>query len=230
LHSTLWPGRVIFAEDQCIQLGTMKHNLIPPQADGASTRETLLKGGPPGPGFLFVAAIFLALTCAGSDMVRYAEQLCTGTDAKRVDAIHMLHRKGKAAIPHLIDRIDDSAHTVRFFLTNPFQSDLSLSAACDYAGLLPAYVVELILARDSMSLQASGTVLVNHLSFSDYLFSHGVIVRRKDAIAISGADLQLIKTRYRDWWDRHSDLSLEELQACWKSGDQPLSQSEYSWF
>jgi hypothetical protein len=87
-----------------------------------------------------------------------------GPDANRsrVEQIDELHRKGKEAIPALLQSINN-AQPVAMTLANPFLSNRTPSMRT-YCGVVGAYMIELVLGRNTLllsPLQGGASVLLH---------------------------------------------------------------------
>jgi len=112
-----------------------------------------------------------------SDIQRYLETLKNGTTCQRRAAIMALHHLGKSAIPLLIEHVDDHdvARSSTLMLANPILSYAPPGSQKDeFSGVIYAYVVELILARDALHDDNDCTFL---LSQGDYAYGHGLIMK-----------------------------------------------------
>lgn len=176
-------------------------------------------------------AVLLCISTAaiGQDATqiqRYLENLKTGSICQRRAAISGLHRMGKAAIPRLIEHIDDHevAPSSTLMLANPLLSSAPASQKNEFSGVINAYVVELILASATLRDEKDCTFL---LSERDYVYGWGVIM--KDGEVISAADLARVKQQYVQWWGKNQSKSLSTLRGEWKERIRPLTGSEYHW-
>jgi hypothetical protein len=134
--------------------------------------------------------------------------LKSGTTCERWSAIFALHQKGEDAIPLLISRTDDSdpAKNSANLLANPVISYRPTDSQNDYfAGVLYAYVVELILGRATLSKDLARCEI--HEGSDDYAYSLGII-RKKGNRPIEAADLPRIKQVYSNWWRRNGKRTL----------------------
>lgn len=168
----------------------------------------------------------------GSDITiidREMRPLKNGTLCERRSAIFALHQKGKDAIPVLISRIDDPelATGSANLLANPIISYRPPESQNDYfAGVLYAFVVELILGRTTLSTDLARCEF--HLGSDDYAYSLG-IVRKKGNQPIAMGDLPGIKQMYLSWWESHRNKTLAQMQQDWKHSLRPLRGSEFIW-
>jgi hypothetical protein len=165
---------------------------------------------------------------ASSTVQRYLAELKSGSMCERAAAIRALHGMGKLGIPALIERIGDSgvAKSSTLILANPILSYApSGSQRDEYSGVLYAYVIELILARES--LRPATTDCNFLLDPGDYAYPHGLI--SKDQKVIHDIELPRVKQLYSQWWGKHRNESLLSLRREWAKSVRPLSRSEYKW-
>ena len=158
------------------------------------------------------------------------DSLKNGKDCERRSAVRALHRFGKQAIPGLLERITDSqlAKSSALLLQNPLLSSvLPKSQHDEFAGVLYAYTIELILGREVLSTEAGRCEFL--LGQDDYLYGHGVI-RKDPNEALAPIDLSRIQQIYSAWWDANRNKTLAQLRADWKRSARPLSGSKYRWF
>jgi len=161
------------------------------------------------------------------DVQRYLETLKSGTVCQRRAAIIVLHHMGKSIIPVLIERIDDRdvAPSSTLMLANPILSYVPPGSQRDeFSGVIYAYVIELILARDALHDDLDCTFL---LTTGDYAYSHGLIT--KDSNVILATDLARVKQVYSRWWEGNRGKELSTLRLEWKKSVRPLTGSEYNW-
>lgn len=160
----------------------------------------------------------------------YLDSVKDGKDCERRAAIFALHRIGKQAIPALVTRIADAqvAGSGTVDLQNPILSSVLPNFQRDqFAGVLYAYIIELILGRETLSAEAGKCDFL--LAQDDYLYGHGAI--RKDPNSpLEPADLSRIQQIYLKWWDANRNKTLTQLRSEWKQSIRPLSSSEYRWF
>jgi hypothetical protein len=157
------------------------------------------------------------------------QSLKKGTLCERRSAIFALHQKGIDAIPVLVSRVGDAelAEESANLLANPVISYRPPESQNDYfAGVLYAYVVELILAKTTLSTDLARCEFL--LGSDDYAYSLGII-RKKGNRPIAASDLPRIKQLYLDWWESHRNSTLPQLQQDWKHSLRPLRRSEFRW-
>jgi hypothetical protein len=158
---------------------------------------------------------------------RYMASLKSGTICERRAAIVALHRLGKSAIPALIDHIDDGgvAASSTLMLANPLLSYVPPGSLRDeFSGVIYAYVIELILARDTLRDDKDCTFLLNN---GDYAYPHGLIMKGNNII--SATELAQVKQAYLGWWVKNRNENLASLRLEWKKSVRPLTGSGYSW-
>lgn len=182
-----------------------------------------------------VLACFLSLLSFGQQrksiesdhgIKRNLETLKSGTTCQRRAAIVALHQMGKAAIPVLIEHIDDRdvAPSSTLMLENPMLSSAPASQKDEFSGVIDAYVVELILARETLRDDKDCTFL---LTEGDYAYGWGVIM--KDGKLVSADELAHVKKQYLQWWEENRNKSLAALRVEWKKRIRPLTGSEFHW-
>ena len=185
---------------------------------------------------LVAAACFLPMLYAQqqvpAEQEKNAEQyllsLKTGTMCERRAAITGLFQMGKAAIPILIDRIGDKeiAKSSTLMLANPALSYAPPGSQRDaYSGVLYAYVIELILARESLHSSSGDCMFL--LDHSDYAYGHGLIMKGPNVIRDS--ELSRVKQLYSQWWETHRNEDLITLRRDWQKSRRPLAGSAYQW-
>jgi hypothetical protein len=184
----------------------------------------------------------LALVCASSivraqqqssdnaekNVEQYLVSLKTGTMCERRAAVSALHQMGKKAIPVLIAHISDAeiAKASTLMLANPLLSYVPRGSLRDeYSGVIYAYAIELILARDALHTGAGDCMFL--LDNGDYAYSHGLIMKGQNVIGAS--DLERVKELYSQWWKTHRNEDLVTLQRDWSKSLRPLGGSAYHW-
>ena len=127
----------------------------------------------------------------------------------------------------LVERIDDHdvAPSSTLMLANPMLSYAPAGSQRDeFSGVLYAYVIELILARDVLHDDKDCTFL---LSQGDYAYGHGVIAKGKKVI--SSLELEHVKQRYSKWWEKNRNKGLYTFRFEWKKSIRPLTGSDFEW-
>jgi hypothetical protein len=159
---------------------------------------------------------------------QYLTSLKSGKTCERRAAIKALHHLGKDAIPTLIDHIGevDIAESSALMLANPLLSYAPPGSQRDeYSGVVYAYVIELILAKDALQSDSSNCDFL--LDHSDYAYGHGLILKGKKVI--SATELAHVKQLYVQWWETHRNESLISLRHEWMKSVRPLTGSGYHW-
>ena len=129
----------------------------------------------------FIAVLLCISTAAiaqdATQIQRYLENLKTGSICQRRAAIIALHRMAKAAIPMLIEHIDDHevAPSSTLMLASPILSSAPASQKDEFSGVINAYVVELILASATLRDDEKDCTFL--LSQGDYAYGWGVIMK-----------------------------------------------------
>jgi hypothetical protein len=182
---------------------------------------------------LFIALIILLFGIIGcgqktSDLTTLIDTLKGESMQHRQKAFVELHAMGKKAIPDLIEAIDDN-DTTFIFLQNPTSSNFEQGALTNYAGLLPAYVIELILARDKLKVSGQGDSLwVFSTDPQNYIYDSGIIAKKVGG-PLTYRDMKKIAEIYRTWWKQNKNRSIEGLRDEWKTNVRPLTGSDYFW-
>lgn len=177
-----------------------------------------------------VLLMFGMVNCAdeNKDLSLLAKELKCQSAMERQNAFIEFHSLGKEAISYLIDEIADNNMTF-ICLHNPISSMISKGSLENYAGILAAYTIELILAREKLQIGGSGdSVWVFGSDPHNYIYSNGVI-QRNDGNNLSPNDMKIIMNIYKTWWQQSQSRSIEGLRDEWQNGLRPLSGSDYSW-
>jgi hypothetical protein len=160
---------------------------------------------------------------------KYVLSLKAGAMCERRAAIAALHQMGKEAIPILIARIGDAdvAKSSTLMLANPALSYVPPDSQRDaYSGVVYAYVIELILARESLNTGTGDCMFL--LDPRDYAYGHGLIMKGQNVIRAS--ELNHVKQLYSKWWETHRNEDLYALRSDWQRSMRPLTGSAYHWF
>ncbi len=144
------------------------------------------------------------------------------------NAIMKLHQHGKESIPFLIDEISNQKSSTLYSLANPLNSNFNIEGSYDCLGFLYAYIIELILAKETLA-EADDFPCCQFLG-SEYncIFWDGVL-RFSNGKAVKKGDLNEIEKSYEDWWRRNKHKSLRQLRKDWNKGIVPLDKSGYYW-
>ncbi len=174
------------------------------------------------------------------DLQEYLKSLKRETLSERSSAVIALHRLGKKAILALVEHISDAeiAPSSTLMLHTPFISAVYTGAPRDeFAGVLNAYVVELILAKDNLATTERDPHLL--LSVGDYVYGQGALVKGESSTTdmsdvsgmsqVNATDLPHIKRTYSEWWRRNKNKTLAEMRRDWKANRCPLTGSPYHW-
>ncbi len=184
--------------------------------------------------FLLCASFGIALTSCGGekDFATLIEELKSESLETRRSAIFELHRRGKESIPRLIDEISDD-RKVSLFLHNPTSSYIHPGSMVNFSGVLSAYVIELILARDKLYRDEHSNphfiLGAGKNELHNYIYANGIIVR-KDGDSLGYFDMITVRRIYEQWWHDHSRETLNQLRDDWSNYDTPLAGSIYSWY
>jgi len=90
-------------------------------------------------------------TDESKDLSLLMEKLKCQSAMERQTAFIELHSMGKESIPYLIDEIVDNNMTF-ICLHNPVSSMISKGSLMNFSGILPAYTIELVLAREKLQI------------------------------------------------------------------------------
>jgi hypothetical protein len=170
-----------------------------------------------------IAFIPLLATCAPRRQNNPMNALFGDKPDVGKNTILSIYRMGKPAIPLLIDMIENP-RPIEIILESPSRSTIELKQP---QGILAAYLIEWILAIDSVNLD---DIMKSPFLFGDeqnYIYPQACIViggRRASA-----EDLIAVKSLYQEWWRRSSSKELSELRLQWKHGVRPLGGTAYSW-
>ncbi len=147
-----------------------------------------------------------------------------------------IHSHGKEIIPYLISQIDIDDKGIAGFV-NPYESNLQDMVIGSPLGINYAYMIELIMAKDS--LKDKPVVVDGYSSWEEKmepykLFGQCVIVREKDkdnptASILSSDDMKAIKKIYSIWWENNKNDSPESLRKKWIESGGPLRNTSYTW-
>jgi hypothetical protein len=139
-----------------------------------------------------------------------------------------LHALGKKAIPHLVDAIHDDSITF-LCLHNPISSRITKGSLNNFAGILAAYMIELILAKDKLQLGGYGDSLwVFGDDPQNYIYDNGVIARN-DGGDLTHVNIKKVMEIYKTWWQQNEARSIEGLRDEWKNNVRPLTGSDFHW-
>jgi hypothetical protein len=143
------------------------------------------------------------------------------------ESILELHKMGKNAIPLLIDGIGCNKRIAAATLSNPMDSFLSFDKIC--SGVINAYLIELILAREEIIQKNffESPFILGH-DQQNYLYLKGFITNRRGKL-INKHDMTRIKMILKRWWEKNKDKAIEQLRDDWKNNFRPLSGSGYNW-
>jgi len=143
--------------------------------------------------------------------------------AELANSILYLHSQGVVAIPYLIEKISSGQNLSSIDLHNPESSIYHFDN--NYTGIILAYVIELILAEDKISVERLEN---GYLLLSSYLFTQG-IVKKANTETIKSSDLDEFQKVYQRWWERSKHKSIDELRADYIT-KKPLKSSCFQWF
>jgi hypothetical protein len=119
----------------------------------------------------------------------------------------------------LIEKIDTNRKFgIVGFEPRPEQSYIPNGLLNNYLGIRAAYLIELLLSRDSYNLQEKRRV-----------YGYALIVKDDNYDRLSYQDMVEIKRIYLNWWNENNHKTLQQLRAEWKEGKRPLSGQPYKW-
>ena len=163
-----------------------------------------------------IAAVLLWVSSCSSPLTQLES-----THACEVrDGFVAVHDAGKDAIPMLIDAIDNHSPAQAVVRDSGMENADSTTEL----GVLAAYSIELILARESLST-VSDSNCSSPLDPADFIYPHGTIEWKTGGTA----DLAEVQSVYRRWWDASADKPLTTLRAEWAGGEGPLAGSAFAW-
>ena len=147
-----------------------------------------------------------------------------------------IHSYGKDTVPYLIRNIDMDKFGLAGFV-NPYESNLANTVVGSPLGINYAYMIELILAKDSILDNVnydSGYDIWYEKMKPYHIYGQCVIIRETDQnnpkdSKISFDDMKTIKAIYNDWWKSNKDESLESLRKKWREAGSPLQNSPFMW-
>ncbi len=151
-----------------------------------------------------------------------------GTAEQRLSEIAKMHAGGKNAIPALIRQIGEPS-VVPVTLGNPYLSHKPPNK--QYCGQVAAYLVELVLARETLDLHGFREPVNSLLQGNPdiYIYPLGYIVVDRGSKPISPTSLKKVQSAYAKWWEANSGKSMEDLRNDWRNGIRPLTESLYAW-
>lgn len=147
-----------------------------------------------------------------------------------------IHSYGKDIVPYLIRNIDMDKFGLAGFV-NPYESNLANTVVGSPLGINYAYMIELILAKDSILDKVnyeSGYDIWYEKMKPYQIYGQCVIIRETDQnnpkdSKITFDDMKTIKAIYNDWWKSNKDKSLESLRKIWRETGSPLQNSPFMW-
>lgn len=96
-------------------------------------------------------------------------------------------------------------------------------------GILSAFIIELIVRRDSLKIDRKDKIITLLGGNSDnYPFWEGLIVK-SDYAKLKDEDLGEIQEIYQSWWERNREKSIEELRRNSKDGASILQGTKFKW-
>ena len=140
---------------------------------------------------------------------------------KVMDAIF---EKGEKIIPLLINSIDIDDEMGRCGYINPYYSDISGWVLSGPVGINYAYMIELILSKDSIE----HTIGVDPIDsgwekvMRPYLLYKQCVIVKKDNLGnpiigkLKVEDMRTIKKLYFDWWEENKHSGIKEMRKQWR--------------
>ncbi|MBO4607930.1 MAG: hypothetical protein J5682_08535, partial [Prevotella sp.] len=147
-----------------------------------------------------------------------------------------IHSYGKDIIPYLISHIDIKQNGIAGFI-NPYDSYLSDKILGSPLGVNYAYMIELIMAKDTIMDNihyAEGNDIWYEKMKLYRLYGQCVIISKLDLNnpkdkKINFDDMKTIKAYYIKWWESNKDENLDTLRKKWREEGSPLQNSPYMW-
>lgn len=147
-----------------------------------------------------------------------------------------IHSYGKEVIPYLISHIDIERHGVAGFF-NPYESNLQGMVIDSPMGINYAYMIELIMAKDSIKdnyVFGDGYSSWEKTMEPYNMYGQCVIIRKKDincptVSKTTYEDMKIIKAIYSNWWETNKTQNLDSLRKEWSKIGSPLLNSSFMW-
>lgn len=178
----------------------------------------------------FILFIYLPFTeCKGQDkcddLYKY---IFTNTAQKNV--YYNTYLMGKGPIPCLIDFIDTNKISMVGF-QDPKSSTIHSFTFKNYIGIDAAYLIELILSKDSIEITKGDDWEQKVKPYR--IYGYGIIVKTKNNEPIleplNYEDMKAIQAIYLKWWQSNKDKPIELLRKEWKENKHILENSPYKW-
>jgi hypothetical protein len=180
--------------------------------------------------YIFFIFIFFPFTaCKGQKKCNELYKfIFTNTAQKNV--YYETHLMGKDAIPCLIDFIDTDKKSIVGF-QDPKSSTIYSFNFKNYIGIEAAYLIELILSKDSIETVKSNEWEQNVKPYRIYGYGVIVKIRNKEPILepLDYGDMKVLKDIYLKWWQSNKEKSIELLRKEWKENKHILNNSNYKW-
>jgi len=146
----------------------------------------------------------------------------------RSNILRLSFSYGKDAIPCLIETIDENKIIVQGFMDR--QSSY-LPPLNNYSGIESAYIIEFILAKESVDPNYNFNTSKGENPYR--IYHSGLIVKAEEKYpsykALKYEDMILIKKIYFQWWQKNKSKSIEQLRKDWKENNRPLKNTKYKW-
>ena len=147
-----------------------------------------------------------------------------------------IHSYGKDIIPYLISHIDTKQNGLAGFI-NPYDSNLGNMILGYPLGVNYAYMIELIMAKDTIidNIHYAVGHDIWYEKMKPYqIYGQCVIIRKLDLNNPKGKeitfdDMKTVKAIYNRWWESNKDLGIDSLRKKWREDGSPLLNSSYTW-
>ena len=147
-----------------------------------------------------------------------------------------IHSYGKDIIPYLISHIDTKQNGIAGFI-NPYDSNLGNKILGCSLGVNYAYMIELIMAKDTIvdNIHYAVGHDIWYEKMKPYqIYGQCVIIRKKDKdnpqkSEMTVDDLKTVKAIYNNWWESNKNEDLDSLRKKWREDGSPLRKSSFMW-
>ena len=147
-----------------------------------------------------------------------------------------IHSYGKDIIPYLISHIDTKQNGLAGFI-NPYDSNLGNKILGCPLGVNYAYMIELIMAKDTIidNIHYSVGHDIWYEKMKPYqIYGQCVIIREKDKdnpqrSEMTVDDMETVKAIYNNWWESNKNEDLDSLRKKWREDGSPLRKSSFMW-
>ena len=147
-----------------------------------------------------------------------------------------IHSYGKDIIPYLISHIGTKQNGLAGFI-NPYDSNLGNKILGSPLGVNYAYMIELIMAKDTIidNIHYAVGHDIWYEKMKPYqIYGQCVIIRKKDKdnpqkSEMTVDDLKTVKAIYNNWWESNKNEDLDSLRKKWREDGSPLRKSSFMW-